>query len=496
MAHFLSSLRGRAALLYVLTLVVVAAATAGVMLLLGNIAQRKQEAQQHAFRVVELNEDTVDPAIWGKNYPLQYDGYLRTVDTAQTKHGGSEAFQKLDEDPRWREIFSGYAFSIDYREERGHAYMLTDQRETQRVQVVKQYGNCLQCHGAVLPAYRQKGIEAGVPNDEAHRQEAIMRGFEIVNTMAYSDATKLVAHPVTCLDCHDPNSMQLRVTRPGFLEGINALAQSNDPVPHLPSIERWRASGRVGTYDPNTMATRLEMRSFVCGQCHVEYYFKPEQDKRRLTYPWHNGLKVEQIEQYYDQVGWKDWTHKISGALALKAQHPEFEMWSQGIHARSGVACADCHMPYERVGAVKVSDHHVRSPLLNINNACQTCHNVDEAELQARVEVIQDRTQALMIRAEEAVVALIQDIAKAQAAGLTDQQLKAARDLQRKAQWRLDFVAAENSLGFHADQEAARMLGEAIDYARQGQLALAGQGASASVCLGCHDALALARQPD
>jgi nitrite reductase (cytochrome c-552) len=237
------------------------------------------------------------------------------------------------------------------------------------------------------------------------------------------------------------------------------------------------------------------MRSFVCGQCHVEYYFKPEQNQRRLTYPWLKGLKLEQIEQYYDEVGWKDWTHKTSGAPALKAQHPEFELWSQGIHARSGVACADCHMPYERVGAVKVSDHWVRSPVLNVNNACQTCHHFSEEELQSRVEAIQDRTMALMSRAEDAVVALIKDLEAAMAAGTTDEQLKAARDLQRKAQWRLDFIAAENSLGFHADQEAARILGEAIDYARQGQLDLARQGVRTSMCLGCHPPPAIARLP-
>ncbi len=215
------------------------------------------------------------------------------------------------------------------------------------------------------------------------------------------------------------------------------------------------------------------MRTFVCAQCHVEYYFKPEQDARRLTYPWHNGLKVENIEAYYDEVGHRDWQHATSGANALKAQHPEFELFSQGIHARSGVACADCHMPYQRSGAVKISDHWVRSPVLNLNNACQTCHNIDETELQARIENIQDRTQALMTRAEDAVTALIGDIQQAQQVGATDEQLKSARDLQRKAQFRLDFIFSENSLGFHADQEAARILGESIDYARQGQLELA-----------------------
>jgi nitrite reductase (cytochrome c-552) len=455
----LGFLRNRSTLLYVLSMAVVAGATIGIMLLLSNIAQRKEEARQDAFRVVELNEDTIDPAIWGKNYPQQYDSYLLTAQEGKTKHGGSEAFQRLDEFPSWRQIYNGYAFSVDFREDRGHAYMLTDQRQTERVQVAKQFGNCLHCHASILPAYRQKGVEAGVPNDEAHRQEAIMRGFEIVNTIPYSDATTLVEHPVACIDCHDPQNMQLRVTRPGFLEGIQNLAKSEDPLPQYASIERWRSEGRQGTYDPNQLATRQEMRSFVCGQCHVEYYFKQEQDARRLTYPWHNGLKIE-------------WQHKTSGANALKAQHPEFELFSQGIHARSGVACADCHMPYQRSGAVKISDHWVRSPVLNLNNACQTCHNIEESELQARIENIQDRTRGLMTRAEEAVTALINDIARAQQAGATDEQLKPARDLQRKAQFRLDFIFSENSLGFHADQEAARILGESIDYARQGQLEL------------------------
>lgn len=262
--------------------------------------------------------------------------------------------------------------------------------------------------------------------------------------------------------------MNLRVNRPGFLTGIRALARSDAPTPHLLSIERWRKEGRKGEYNPNVDATRQEMRSLVCAQCHVEYYFKGE--GKLVTYPWQNGLKVEQMETYYDQVGHKDWKHKESGADVLKAQHPEFELWSQGIHARSGVACADCHMPYQRDGAVKVSSHHVRSPLLNVAQACQTCHRIPEEEIKARVATIQDRNKALLARSEEAVVSLIHAIAEAMKRGATDADLKPARDMQRKAQWRLDFISAENSMGFHAPQEAARILAEAIDYARQGQL--------------------------
>jgi len=472
MSSFLPNyFRRNTKIIYLITIVVVAAATMGVVLLLENVSQRKEEARQQVFRVVEITEDTIDPVVWGKNFPRQYDGYRRTVDKERTRHGGSEAFEKLDEDPRWREIFKGYAFGVDYREDRGHAYMLSDQDMTERIKIVKQPGACLHCHSSVLPAYREAGIKAGIPADEAHRQEQIMKGFEIVCAMPYGEARKMISHPVTCVDCHDPETMQLRVTRPGFLNAIQKLAGSDDPLPHLPSIERWRKDGRKGDYDVNSMATRQEMRSFACGQCHVEYYFKGE--GKLLTYPWHKGLKAEQIEDYYDEVGFKDWTHKASGAPVLKAQHPEFEMWSQGIHARSGVACADCHMPYRREGAIKISDHNVRSPLLNISNACQTCHHFSEAELKARIELIQDCTRTLMIRAEEAVVALIHDLQQAQEFGMPAEQLKAAQALQRKAQWRLDFVAAENSMGFHAPQEAARILGEAIDYARCGQLEMA-----------------------
>jgi len=91
-----------------------------------------------------------------------------------------------------------------------------------------------------------------------------------------------------------------------------------------------------------TKATRQEMRSYVCGQCHVEYYFKG--DEKILTFPWSKGLRPEDIEAHYDEYGFSDWTHKETGAKMLKAQHPEFETWSSGLHARSGVSCADCHM--------------------------------------------------------------------------------------------------------------------------------------------------------
>jgi nitrite reductase (cytochrome c-552) len=461
--------------------VLLAAAVAALTLALQqNIAQRKREATATVFKIVDIDEKTIDPQVWGKNFPRQYDGYKRTVDIARTKYGGSDSFSKLDQDPRWRSIFAGYAFSIDYREDRGHAYMLSDQRETERVTKRPQPGACLQCHASNIVAYREVGLKSGAPGtgDEplfsSDGQAQLFKGFEEVCAMPYNDATKLVSHPVSCLDCHDPATMTLRVTRPAFLTGIRALAAGADPVPHLPSIERWRKGDRARPYDPNIDASRQEMRSMACGQCHVEYYFKG--DHKLLTYPWANGLKMDQIEKYYDDMGFKDWTHEQTGAPVLKAQHPEFETWSQGIHARSGVACADCHMPYKREGAIKVSDHHVRSPLLNIARACQVCHNYPESEILARVTAIQDRNHALLDRTTAAVIDMINTIEAAKKAGATDDELAPARALHRKAQWRLDFVAAENSMGFHAPQESARILGEAIDYSRQAELAIAKLG--------------------
>jgi nitrite reductase (cytochrome c-552) len=469
------------------SLVVVGAAFATVLVLLlnANITRRKEEARQTSLRLVELNEKTVDPAIWGKNFPREYDSYQRTVENYGTKYGGAGSegmpISKLTADPRLPVIFDGYAFALDYNQRRGHAYMLDDQKATKRVTERPQPGSCLHCHTSNTVLYREQGLKGGAPGsideafDSTNAQAQLMAGFEAVCKMPYKDAVLLAKHPVACIDCHDPQTMGLRVTKPGFIRGIDALARSNEPVPHLPSIERWRRGDRKEPYNANREASRQELRSMVCGQCHVEYYCGP---KTTLFFPWNNGLKVEQIEAYYDSYKFPDghkffdWKHARTGAEVIKAQHPEFEMWSQGIHARSGVACADCHMPYVREGAIKISDHHVRSPLLDISRSCQTCHRFPEAEMKARVEAIQDRTHALMLRAEDAIVALIGDLEKAKKDGVPEDKLAPIFEFQRKAQWRVDFINAENSMGFHAPQEAARILGEAIDFGRQGQLEL------------------------
>jgi nitrite reductase (cytochrome c-552) len=280
------------------------------------------------------------------------------------------------------------------------------------------------------------------------------------------------AHPVTCIDCHDPQSMAVRVTRPGFARGIAALASGDAPVPHLPSVERWRRGDRAQPYDPNRDASRQEMRSFACAQCHVEYYCAT---KMTLEFPWSNGLRAEDMESHWDETRFPDgsaffdYKHGETGAPVYKVQHPEFELWSQGVHARSGVSCADCHMPYQREGALKVSNHNVRSPLEHINIACQQCHHESEAELRDRVETIQSKTIAMIDRAAGAMTDMLDAILQAKAATASEDQLAPVYALQRKAMWRLDFVSSENSRGFHADQEAMRILAESIDYSRQAQ---------------------------
>jgi nitrite reductase (cytochrome c-552) len=448
----------------VIVAIVAAIAAAGITALLVNIFERQQEARETFHRVVELTEDITDPEVWGRNFPVQYDGYQRTVDQTRTRYGGSEAVprtptaadprsivaqSRLEEDPRLKTMWAGYAFSKDFREERGHAYMLDDQTFTERQSVTQQPGTCMHCHASVYGPYRTLG------------GGDLIKGFEAMNQMKYQDARKLVTHPVACIDCHDPRTMQLRVTRPGFLEGIKKV----------------KAAQGQATYDVNRDATRQEMRAFVCGQCHVEYYFKGPD--KRLTYPWDKGLKADEILGYYEENGFKDWTHAESGAPMLKAQHPEFELWNQGIHARSGVACADCHMPYQRVGAMKVTDHHIQSPLLNVNKACQTCHRWSEDELKTRVHTIQDRTQQIRNVALDAVLALIADIKSAQQRGATEPQLATSRSHHRRAQFLLDFIEAENSMGFHADQEAIRVLSLSLDESRRGQAALPGSVSTA-----------------
>ncbi len=409
---------------FVLGLVVMA----GLAALLTNIQQRKAETVEYPLRVVNIDPDELDPAVWGQNFPRQYDAFLRTEDdTISTPYGGSVPYSKLEKYPAMVRIWAGYAFSKDHNEERGHFYTTIDQKNTLRVQIVDQPGACINCHAAEAP------------------QLIAEMGWETFNRTPYNDLKDKLHVGSSCADCHDPVTMALRITRPAL---VNALdAQGID----------W------------TQASRQEMRTYVCAQCHVEYYFLG--DDKVLTFPWSQGYNIDDIANHYDQYGFKDWTHAETNAPMIKIQHPEFELWNTGLHAQSGVSCADCHMPYVREGAVKISDHHLRSPLTNVNQACQTCHKQDEALLVERILTIQNRTAELLRLSEDAIIDAIDAIVAAQEAGATDEQLEEARYLHRQASLRWDFISSENSTGFHSPQEAARVLALSIDYARQAQLA-------------------------
>jgi len=467
----------RAGLFAVVALVAVLAGGLGAFLV-ADVAGKKAEKRVSVYnRVVEIDDDTEDPAIWGKNYPLQYDDYKKTAIMVPTKYGGSYEEKLLDKD-RWKpedmekkwpghrddrvmvsyskinhdaslqRMWRGYAFGVDFREERGHHYMLDDQTMTRRQDVVDQFGNCMNCHASAYVAFKRMG------------GGDIMKGFEVFNNMPYFKARGEVSHPITCIDCHNPADMSLRITRPALMNGLKAYMKTQGKE----------------DYDVNRDASANEKRSYVCAQCHVEYYFGKN---KAVVFPWHNGLKPENMMDHYDKadeagMSFRDWFHAETNAPLLKAQHPEFEIWSQGIHARSGVSCADCHMPYKREGAMKISDHWVRSPVLNLNRACQSCHKWTEGELKFRIEEIQDRTTSLRHRAMESLMELIDAVvdAKKPGSGVTEGQLYNARYMQRRAQFFLDIVEAENSIGFHAPQETARILGESIDYSRQGIIAL------------------------
>lgn len=375
-----------------------------------------------------------NPALWGQKYPEQFELYANTAKTAELvdyskvgKYGGPEDWDRLKRYPLVKRIFAGMPFSVDYKEDRGHLDAIKDVFGTARLGDAKP-GACMTCKSSQVPEVMAAiGPEKfyATPMKELHAQF----NFE---------------HPVSCADCHDGETMKLTITRPAFKE---AMARRGVDV---------------------SKAKTSEMRTYVCAQCHVEYYFKGS--GRYVTFPWDNGLNIDQIDAYYQEIGFTDWTHAETKAGLVKMQHPEFELWSTGIHARSGVSCSDCHMGATTVKGKEVTDHWLRSPLLN-TQSCTECHSYDDAELRARVIEIQDRTFDLQGKAEVALVAAQDAIVEAMKAGATDQALANARALERKASMRWDFIASENSMGFHSPQEAVRVLGNAIDYARQAEVA-------------------------
>jgi nitrite reductase (cytochrome c-552) len=415
----------RSSLVLILTgiIVVLAAALIGVFIFMNN--QPPPDRGIPPITQIEYMEP--DSEKWGVNYPNQYSTLLKTeTNNTRTTFGGSEPFSKLEDDPRLVTLFAGYGFSKDYNEERGHLNSVTDVEATLRVNDTTP-GTCYSCKSSDNP-----------------RLWAEMGMAEFDKTL-FKDLGERIEHPIGCANCHEANTMRLIVTNPALDEALKAQGK-----------------------DWNTF-TRQEMRTVVCGNCHVEYYFAGE--GKYLTFPWEGGTRIENIASYYQELGFKDWEHPQSGAPMIKMQHPEFEFFTaDSTHYKAGVSCADCHMPYTRDGAAKFSTHDVRSPLLNAETACGACHT-DVGYVTGRVATIQAQVRETMDASENALVEAIAAIeAAAKTTGVDADLLTEARDLHREAQLRWDFIAAENSMGFHNPEEALRILSISTDLARQAQL--------------------------
>lgn len=398
-------------------------------LLGSSIIERRNEANLIIQKVKPIADWEPRNEKWGENYPLEYESYIKTLDTTfASKHGGSAKVDMLVRYPELVVIWAGYAFSRDYNQGRGHYYAVNDLRKTLRTDV-PQPSTCYACKSTDVPRVMNKmGIA------EFYKKPFKEMGGEIINAIG-------------CQDCHDPNTMNLRITRPALIEAFQRQGKNiND-------------------------ATHQEMRSLVCAQCHVEYYFKGKEEKY-LTFPWDDGTTVEEMEVYYDSINHVDFVNSISRTPVLKAQHPDYELFKTGIHYERGVSCAECHMPYKTSGGVKFTDHHIQSPLNNVANSCQVCHREPEIKLVNNVYDRQDKViQLSKIGLHSLTKAHIESKA-AWDAGATEDQMKPVLALIRQAQWRWDFVAASHGGSFHAPLECARILGTSIEKSEQARVLL------------------------
>lgn len=410
-------------------------------LLASSIINRKSEAKYQYVPNVKIGENEPRNAEWGKNYPREYQSYLQTADTSfSTYQGGSAMRDVLEEDPRMVVLWAGYAFSKDYSQGRGHYYAIDDIHNTLRTAAPenKEDGpmpaTCWTCKGPDVPRLMNE------------------KGVAEFYSGTWAENVSEVVNPIGCADCHDPDNMKLRITRPALVEAFQSMGK-----------------------DINK-ATHQEMRSLVCAQCHVEYYF----DKKKpglegvnyLTFPWENGFTVEAMEKYYDDIEFSDWTHAISKAPMLKAQHPDYETYLTGVHADRGVSCADCHMPYKSEGGQKFTDHHLQSPLNNVANSCQVCHREESDKLIENVYDRQRKANENRLKLEDVLVKAHVEAGKAWELGATDAQMKDILMSIRHAQWRWDYSAASHGASFHSPVEVGRVLGSGLAEAQEARVML------------------------
>lgn len=405
-------------------------------LLAASITERRAEiATLFNNKKVEISGIEPKSSIWGENYPREYDTWRKTADTDfRSKHLGNAPEDILAARPEMVILWAGYAFSRDYSAPRGHMHTIEDIQTTLRTGTPDsttpdmQPGTCWTCKSPDVPRMMQeKGIEA------FYKEKWSAMGSEIVN-------------PIGCADCHDPQTMNLTITRPALVEAFKRQGKDIAEV------------------------SAQQMRTMVCAQCHVEYYFKGE--GKYLTFPWDKGMTVEDIERYYDESGFSDWTHALSRAPMLKAQHPDYELFLQGPHGQRGLSCADCHMPYKAEGGIKYSDHQIVSPLKNISSTCQTCHRESEETLRNYVYQYQDKALEIRDRVENELAKSHIMAKTAWDNGATETEMAPVLKLLRQAQWRWDFSVASHGGSFHAPVETQRIMTHALDKSLQAQLAL------------------------
>jgi len=405
-------------------------------LLASSIIERRAEAVFAYTPIVEHEQWEPRNEVWGENFPRQYQSYMRTADTTfLSKYYGSAKIDMLETAPELVILWAGYAFSKDYSQGRGHYWAIDDVRNTLRIGAPMkpedgpQPGTCWTCKSPDVPRLMK---EMGIA--EFYKATLSSLGPEVVNHIG-------------CADCHDAKTMRLQITRPALVEAFER--QGKDI----------------------TKATHQEMRSLVCAQCHVEYYFKGE--GKYLTFPWDNGFSMEQMEKYYDDVKFTDWTHSLSKAPMLKVQHPDYELFRFGVHYDRGVSCADCHMPYKNEGGVKFTDHHIQSPLNNVANSCQVCHREDSQKLIQNVYQRQDAIYQTRSLLEEVLAKAHIEAKFAWDKGASETQMTNVLKLLRGAQWRWDYIAASHGTSFHAPFESARIVALGLEMAQEARIEIA-----------------------
>ncbi|MCZ4694373.1 ammonia-forming cytochrome c nitrite reductase [Ancylomarina euxinus] len=415
-----------------------------VVVLLGILASSIMERRAESVFAYtpQVKHDQWEPRneVWGENFPREFETYYKTADTSfNSKYNGSAMIDMLEVDPRLVVLWAGYGFSKDYNQGRGHYYAIEDLQNTLRTGGPKTENDgpmpatCWTCKSPDVPRLMN---EIGVA--EFYKGKWAGKGHEVVN-------------PIGCADCHDAKTMNLRVTRPALIEAFQRQGKNIED------------------------ATHQEMRSLVCAQCHVEYYFdkKKVDGANYLTFPWDKGMNVEAMEEYYDEIEFKDWTHKLSKAPMLKAQHPGYEVYLKGIHADRGVSCADCHMPYKSEGGQKFTDHHIQSPLNNVANSCQVCHREETEKLIKNVYTRQDQIIENRDKLEELLVRAHVEAKKAWDLGADEATMKPVLMMIRHAQWRWDYAAASHGGSFHAPTEISRVVSTGIVRAQEARLQLA-----------------------